>query len=35
MQTNEGTARACGCDDYLTEPIEEDQPFRKLVRFLA
>lgn len=35
MQGDEERARACGCDDYLTKPIDEDQLFEKLARFLG
>ena len=35
MQGDEDKARACGCDDYLTKPIDEDQLFQKLERFLG
>jgi CheY-like chemotaxis protein len=35
MQGDEDKARACGCDDYLTKPIDEDQLFAKLARFLG
>ena len=35
MQGDEERARACGCDDYLTKPIDEDQLFEKLERFLG
>jgi CheY-like chemotaxis protein len=35
MQGDEDKARACGCDDYLTKPIDEDQLFAKLERFLG
>jgi two-component system, cell cycle response regulator DivK len=35
MQGDEEKARACGCDDYLTKPIDEDQLFEKLERFLG
>jgi two-component system cell cycle response regulator DivK len=35
MQGDEERARACGCDDYLTKPIDEDQLFAKLVRLLG
>lgn len=28
-------ARACGCDDYLPKPLDEDLLFRKLDRFLG
>ena len=35
MQGDEEKARACGCDDYLTKPIDEDQLFEKLERLLG
>ena len=35
MQGDEERARACGCDDYLTKPIDEDRLFEVLVRFLG
>jgi two-component system, cell cycle response regulator DivK len=35
MQGDEERARACGCDDYLTKPIDEDQLFTRLARLLA
>jgi two-component system cell cycle response regulator DivK len=35
MHGDEEKARACGCDDYLTKPIDEDQLFEKLERFLG
>jgi CheY-like chemotaxis protein len=35
MQGDEERARACGCDDYLTKPIDEDQLFDKLTRLLG
>ena len=35
MQGDEERARACGCDDYLTKPIDEDQLFDKLARLLG
>ena len=35
MQGDEERARACGCDDYLTKPIDEDRLFEKLARILA
>jgi CheY-like chemotaxis protein len=35
MQGDEERARACGCDDYLTKPIDEEQLFAKLTRFLG
>jgi two-component system, cell cycle response regulator DivK len=34
MQGDEERARACGCDDYLTKPIDEDQLYGKLARLL-
>ena len=34
MQGDEERARACGCDDYLTKPIDEDQLFAKLARLI-
>jgi two-component system, cell cycle response regulator DivK len=35
MQGDEERARACGCDDYLTKPIDEDQLFEKLAQLLG
>jgi len=35
MQGDEERARACGCDDYLTKPIDEDRLFETLARFLG
>jgi CheY-like chemotaxis protein len=35
MQGDEERARACGCDDYLTKPIDEDRLFAKLARLLG
>jgi two-component system, cell cycle response regulator DivK len=35
MQGDEQRARACGCDDYLTKPIDEDQLFATLARLLG
>jgi two-component system cell cycle response regulator DivK len=35
MRGDEDKARACGCDDYLTKPIDEDELFKKLAHFLA
>ncbi len=35
LRGDEEAARACGCDDYLSKPIDEDRLFRKLERFLA
>ena len=34
MHGDEARARACGCDDYLTKPIDEDQLFTRLARLL-
>ena len=28
-------ALACGCDDYLTKPLDEDLLFQRLVRYLG
>jgi len=35
MIGDEERARACGCDDYLTKPIDEDLLFEKLEHFLG
>jgi two-component system, cell cycle response regulator DivK len=35
MQGDEERARACGCDDYLTKPIDEDQLFATLARLFG
>ena len=35
MRGDEERARACGCDDYLTKPIDEDRLFEALARHLA
>ena len=35
MMGDEERARACGCDDYLTKPQDEDLLFEKLDRFLS
>ena len=35
MQGDEERARSCGCDDYLTKPIDEDRLFERLARHLA
>ena len=35
MRGDEERARACGCDDYLTKPIDEDRLFERLARHLA
>ena len=34
MSGDEDKARASGCDDYLSKPIDEDLLFAKLARFL-
>ena len=35
MRGDEERARACGCDDYLTKPIDENRLFERLARHLA
>ncbi len=35
MQGDEESARAAGCDDYLTKPIDEDLLFAMLGKYLA
>jgi CheY-like chemotaxis protein len=35
MSGDEAKARAAGCDDYLTKPLDEDLLFEKLKRFLT
>jgi two-component system cell cycle response regulator DivK len=35
MIGDEEKARACGCDDYLSKPLDEDLLFEKLDRFLG
>ena len=35
MRGDEERARACGCDDYLTNPVDEDRLFERLARHLA
>ena len=35
MQGDEERARSCGCDDYLTKPIDEDQLFATVARLLG
>jgi CheY-like chemotaxis protein len=35
MQGDEERARACGCDDYLTKPIDEDHLFATVARLLG
>lgn len=34
MQGDEARARDCGCDDYLSKPVDEDLLFSKLNAFL-
>lgn len=34
MQGDEERARACGCDDFLTKPIDETLLFQKIARHL-
>jgi len=35
MQGDEEKARACGCNDYLTKPIDEDRLFEKIDRLIG
>jgi CheY-like chemotaxis protein len=35
MRGDAEKARACGCDDYLSKPLDEDLLFEKLAHFLA
>ena len=35
MRGDEERARACGCDDFLTKPIDENQLFEKIARHLG
>ena len=35
MHGDEERARACGCDGYMTKPIDEDRLFERLARYLA
>src|SRR3954447_5902583 len=35
MRGEEERARACGCDDYLTKPIDEDRLFERLAPYPA
>ena len=35
MRGDDEKARACGCDGYLTKPIDEDQLLATLAHFLA
>ena len=35
MMGDEAKARACGCDDYMGKPLDEDLLFEKLDRFLG
>ena len=35
MMGDEDKARACGCDDFMTKPLDEDLLFEKLARLLG
>jgi two-component system, cell cycle response regulator DivK len=35
MIGDEEKARACGCDDYLSKPLDEDLLYQKLAHFLG
>jgi CheY-like chemotaxis protein len=35
MKGDAERAQACGCDDYMTKPLDEDLLFEKLDRFLG
>ena len=35
MRGDAEKARECGCDDYLSKPLDEDLLFEKLTRFLG
>lgn len=35
MRGDEERARASGCDDFLTKPIDENQLFEKIARYLG
>ena len=35
MKGDEEKARECGCDDYLSKPLDEDLLFEKLTKFLG
>ncbi len=35
MMGDEEKARECGCDDYLSKPLNEDLLFQKLAKFLG
>jgi len=35
MMGDEEKARECGCDDYLSKPLDEDLLFAKLAKFLG
>ena len=35
MRGDDEKARAAGCDDYLTKPIDEDRLFEKITQFLG
>ena len=34
MRGDEEKARTCGCDDYLSKPVDEDRLFEKIAHFL-
>jgi CheY-like chemotaxis protein len=34
MRGDEEKARACGCDDYLSKPVDEDRLYEKITHFL-
>ncbi len=34
MRGDEEKARACGCDDYLSKPVDEDRLYEKITYFL-
>jgi two-component system cell cycle response regulator DivK len=35
MQGDEAKARTCGCDDYISKPIDEERLFERLRHFLG
>ena len=35
MRGDEEKARACGCDDYMTKPVDEDLLFERLDHYLG
>ena len=35
MRNHEERARECGCDDFLTKPIDETMLFEKIARYLG